>query len=68
MIEIVFSGSAYGGLATASSSHPENIERMKVEARKFGVFHYILFEVSCGKIVEVKGCFCYVLWYPDGAF
>ena len=28
MIEIVFSGSAYGGLATASSSHPENIERM----------------------------------------
>lgn len=36
MIEIVFSGSAYGGLATASSSHPENIERMKVEAREFG--------------------------------
>lgn len=36
MIEIVFSGTAQGGLRVATSSHPENIKHIKQEAKDFG--------------------------------
>lgn len=36
MIEIVFSGTAYGGLLLATSSHPDNIKLVKKEAKEFG--------------------------------
>ncbi len=36
LIEIVFSGTAYGGLRVATSSHPENIKHIKQEANDFG--------------------------------
>lgn len=36
LIEIVFSGTAQGGLRVATSSHPENIKHIKQEAKDFG--------------------------------
>lgn len=37
MIEIVFSGSAYGGLATASSSHSDFVKGDRKQYRYFCV-------------------------------
>lgn len=36
MIEIVFSGTAYGGLTVATSSHPENKKIVKQDAKQHG--------------------------------
>lgn len=36
MIEIVFSGTAYGGLAVATSSHPDNVKRVEQDAKEYG--------------------------------
>lgn len=36
MIEIVFSGTAYGGLAVATSSHPDNVKSVEQDAKEYG--------------------------------
>lgn len=36
MIEIVFSGTVYGGLAVATSSHPDNVKRVEQDAKEYG--------------------------------
>lgn len=36
MIEIVFSGTAYGGLAVATSPHPDNVKRVEQDAKEYG--------------------------------
>lgn len=36
MIEIVFSGTAYGGIAVATSSHPDNVKSVEQDAKEYG--------------------------------
>ena len=36
LIEIVFSGTAYGGLAVATSSHPDNVKSVEQDAKEYG--------------------------------
>ncbi|MBQ9142179.1 MAG: DUF1835 domain-containing protein [Lachnospiraceae bacterium] len=36
MIEVVFSGTAYGGLTVATSSHPDNVKRVEQDAKEYG--------------------------------
>lgn len=36
MIEVVFSGTAYGGLTVATSSHPDNVNMVKQDAKEYG--------------------------------
>lgn len=36
MIEIVFSGTAYGELTVATSSHPDNVNMVKQDAKEYG--------------------------------
>ena len=36
MIDIVFSGTAYGGLMVATSTHPDNVKSVKQDAKEYG--------------------------------
>lgn len=36
MIEVVFSGTAYGGLTVATSSHPDNVKSVEQDAKEYG--------------------------------
>lgn len=36
MVELVFSGTVYGSLAVATSSHPDNVNRVEQDAKEYG--------------------------------
>jgi len=36
LIDVVFSGTAYGELTVATSSHPDNVKRVKQDAKEYG--------------------------------